>query len=647
MRPKRTVKPTQIFDNSVNISSRNKNKQKNSTKKNKNDIDPVNATVDDDDNGEMESGIDKEVNNGSLRSDEEDSSRVNQKKVKEESMGEDKDKQDDGLRSNVDDEVLIGMQDDETTREANSGVGTNSCTSPNVNTHNVINSHCENHANDSNEEIRNTNDKQTSYASSLTKSLFADGNKLFTIPTSINSKGEKVVLFDEELVMEGCDKWKLTVCGYFFGCKMHVNVLKYNIRRMWTRFGLEDIVVDSDEMCYFKFKDEEGMKYIIDQSPWIVNGKHLNVQKWDPEVVIEKETPCKIHVWIRLYNVPLKAWSIKGISAISSRVLVEVDAGKRYLDKIEINYVDAMNKVKMTKWVRVEYSWKPDKCDHCNKQGYKGNVMNIQQKYVVKQKLPESNCKEGDKGNPINVQDKGKSCETCNDSKRGEDMLEFDGDVCQDDRIIVDRYILRKMQPPPEEIQKWTYDMQQYFKFKWNYINRMEDSSDEEDILEENDAANDLVADETGGGDFNVTLNAAEHSSGSFGRTIDMVEFSDTINSLEVEDICSIALKVRLKSIQADVDKNPHDANLKNEAVLTLNEYVEAAKDEMKILHQKAKVKWLKEEDKNTAFFHGIIKSKRRKNRVEYIKDDDGVSYEGEAVPKQFVKHFENFFREI
>ncbi|GJZ46988.1 RNA-directed DNA polymerase, eukaryota, reverse transcriptase zinc-binding domain protein [Tanacetum coccineum] len=340
MRPKRTVKPTQIFDNSVNISSRNKNKQKNSTKKNKNDIDPVNATVDDDDNGEMESGIDKEVNNGSLR-----------------------------VMKKIVHECNMKKQDDETTRESNSGVGTNSCTSPNVNTHNVINSHCENHANDSNEEIRNTNDKQTSYASSLTKSLFADGNKLFTIPTSINSKGEKVVLFDEELVMEGCDKWKLTVCGYFFGCKMHVNVLKYNIRRMWTRFGLEDIVVDSDEMCYFKFKDEEGMKYIIDQSPWIVNGKHLNVQKWDPEVVIEKETPCKIHVWIRLYNVPLKAWSIKGISAISSRlgkplimdqmtsdmckvgsgrlgyarVLVEVDAGKRYLDKIEINYADAMN----------------------------------------------------------------------------------------------------------------------------------------------------------------------------------------------------------------------------------------------------------------------------------------------------------------
>ncbi|GKE41535.1 RNA-directed DNA polymerase, eukaryota, reverse transcriptase zinc-binding domain protein, partial [Tanacetum coccineum] len=290
-----------------------------------------------------------------------------------------------------------------------------------------------------------------SYVGTLTKNITADDNKLFNIPTSVNSKGEEVVLFDEDLVLEGCEKWKLTVCGYFVGCKMHINVLKYNINRMWTRFGLKDIVVDADEMCFFKFKDEEGMKYVIDQSPWIVNGKPLIVQKWDPENVIEKKTPCKIPVWIRLYNVPLEAWSIKGISAISSRlgrpimmdqmtsnmykkgsgrlgyarVLVKVDAGKEYLEKIEINYVDAMNKVKLTKWVKVKYSWKPDRCKHCkvgnegfvevknrkknnrnvagmnngtqgNKQSYKVNMMNIQQRYVVKQKAPEQKSKEGE-----------------------------------------------------------------------------------------------------------------------------------------------------------------------------------------------------------------------------------------------------------
>ncbi|GKG15991.1 hypothetical protein Tco_0358314, partial [Tanacetum coccineum] len=39
-----------------------------------------------------------------------------------------------------------------------------------------------------------------SYAGTLTKNIIAYDNKLFTIPTSVNSKGDEVVLFDEELV---------------------------------------------------------------------------------------------------------------------------------------------------------------------------------------------------------------------------------------------------------------------------------------------------------------------------------------------------------------------------------------------------------------------------------------------------------------
>nr|GFA51518.1 hypothetical protein [Tanacetum cinerariifolium] len=51
MRPKRTVKPTQIFDNSVNTTSRNNNKQKTVSKNNKNDSVMKDGTiVGDDDN---------------------------------------------------------------------------------------------------------------------------------------------------------------------------------------------------------------------------------------------------------------------------------------------------------------------------------------------------------------------------------------------------------------------------------------------------------------------------------------------------------------------------------------------------------------------------------------------------------------------
>ena len=70
--------------------------------------------------------------------------------------------------------------------------------------------------------------------------LCDDVNKLFFVPTCTNEKGDEVVRFEEELVREGCEKWKFTVCGYVVGCRMSVNELKYNIRRMWGRLGLRN-----------------------------------------------------------------------------------------------------------------------------------------------------------------------------------------------------------------------------------------------------------------------------------------------------------------------------------------------------------------------------------------------------------------------
>ncbi|GKA70908.1 RNA-directed DNA polymerase, eukaryota, reverse transcriptase zinc-binding domain protein [Tanacetum coccineum] len=460
----------------------------------------------------------KEVSDVSMRSDAEECIEGNQSNNQEDCNAMEKDKMNEGFKDNVVVEEVSEVQDKAELEDANgSGMDNVHCTFVN-NTNKVINSNVS--------KVSNV-ETPVSYVGTLTKNVTADDNKLFNIPTSVNSKGEEVVLFDEDLVLEGCEKWKLTVCGYFVGCKMHINVLKYNIKRMWTRFGLKDIVVDADEMCFFKFKDEEGMKYVIDQSPWIMNGKPLIVQKWDPENVIEKKTPCKIPVWIRLYNVPLEAWSIKGRLGYA-RVLVKVNAGKEYLEKIEINYVDAIKKVGNEGFVEVKNRKKNNgnvarmnNGTQGNKQSYKVNMMNIQQRYVVKQKALEQKSKEGrirvilTRGNQVlkameikgwnigskNIMEMRKNANKYAVLSEEVDDEELGDNVCQDDRLIVDRYILMKSKPPPEEMMKWTYDMKLYFKYRWDAVNRENENSDEEDIIEEVNAIKDFVADEIGGGD--------------------------------------------------------------------------------------------------------------------------------------------------
>nr|GEW21406.1 hypothetical protein [Tanacetum cinerariifolium] len=59
-------------------------------------------------------------------------------------------------------------------------------------------------------------------------------------------------------------------------------------------------------------------------------------------------------------------------------------------------------------------------------------------------------------------------------------------------------------------------------------------------------------------------------------------------------------LKDCLKECQVEVDRYPHDENIKTKSCKVLNEYYEAMNDENSLLMQKEKVEWLKDSDRNT-----------------------------------------------
>ncbi|GJR19680.1 putative ribonuclease H-like domain-containing protein [Tanacetum coccineum] len=91
-------------------------------------------------------------------------------------------------------------------------------------------------------------------------------------------------------------------------------------------------------------------------------------------------------------------------------------------------------------------------------------------------------------------------------------------------------------------------------------------------------------------------------------------------------------LRELLKESQAAVEKNPHDQNLRKKSIEIMEEYCVAVKDEEKLLAQKARIDWLNEGDKNSAFFHKIIKGRRSRNRflgnatnVSDISDSSGL----------------------
>nr|GEU79134.1 RNA-directed DNA polymerase, eukaryota, reverse transcriptase zinc-binding domain protein [Tanacetum cinerariifolium] len=102
----------------------------------------------------------------------------------------------------------------------------------------------------------------------------------------IDENGIEVVVFDDVMLAEGSKRWDLTLCGFFVGYNMSINELRYNLRRMWTRYGFKDIADCNNGVFFMKFHHEED----------------------------------KVPLWVRLCNIPMKAWTVKGISAIASRI---------------------------------------------------------------------------------------------------------------------------------------------------------------------------------------------------------------------------------------------------------------------------------------------------------------------------------------
>ncbi|GKB70991.1 hypothetical protein Tco_0932403 [Tanacetum coccineum] len=84
-------------------------------------------------------------------------------------------------------------------------------------------------------------------------------------------------------------------------------------------------------------------------------------------------------------------------------------------------------------------------------------------------------------------------------------------DGTKDKRIEVDKFISEQRQPTSNETKDWTYDMKEYFKYRWEDIQRkkyvIESESDTDIECEMNEADKNLVANEIDGVDTEVLFN--------------------------------------------------------------------------------------------------------------------------------------------
>nr|GEU38752.1 hypothetical protein [Tanacetum cinerariifolium] len=230
--------------------------------------------------------------------------------------------------------------------------------------------------------------------------------------------------------------------------------------------------------------------------------------------------------------------------------------------------------------------------------------------------------------------DKGKSM---NDNKVGQNRYSALNTMDMNDDLglstekmqMKDKYVERKEKPPATVFSTWNAAMIHYFKEKWDAsLEIIEEEM--EDVMENNS------------GDGIEMVQNVVHGIASNIRDMSTFKKQKEIRKL-IKDEKTEAIRVKLKNAQSLLDQFPHNDLIKEDDVKVLEEYNEDMKDEESLLFHKAKVNWMMEGDKNTAYFHTVVKEKFHRSRIVSICDEAGVRHENEHVVGQFVDHFQNF----
>ncbi|GKA34852.1 zinc knuckle CX2CX4HX4C containing protein [Tanacetum coccineum] len=191
-------------------------------------------------------------------------------------------------------------------------------------------------------------------------------------------------------VKEVSDRFENTLYGYFIGKRLAFPVVENYVKNAWKKFGLERVML-THGFFLFQFATKEGMDRVLEDGSWLIRLVPLFLNIWTPNTRLEKDTIISAPVWVKLYHVPIVAFSQVGLSLITSqlgkpimldaytssmcqkswgrntyaRALVEVSALNPLMESVvvAVPFLDGTGYSFET--VEVEYEWQPPRCDTC------------------------------------------------------------------------------------------------------------------------------------------------------------------------------------------------------------------------------------------------------------------------------------------
>ncbi|PWA81906.1 RNA-directed DNA polymerase, eukaryota, Reverse transcriptase zinc-binding domain protein [Artemisia annua] len=374
----------------------------------------------------------------------------------------------------------------------------------------------------------NTNvETQNPYVNVVLKNEARIDNHLIYIAPKISEEGIETVQFDVEIVQKGSIKWQTTLCGYFVGQNMSFNELRYHIRRMWGKFGFRELIVNESGVNLFKFKDIEGMSKVepsklpvwvklmsIPMEAWSIRYKCFSKQsRTDYARVLVEFDACKAlktEIKIEYTN---KEKVVKGTKQVSvvydwtpdsclhckvfGHSLEKCTKRPRTEEEIKAK-VEEEERVKRLNETKANKEAKNRQNKEGEWQQHKRNVQNKRNNYRQEYREKNAGVDKGknvvrevgvnrNNGNNASAPSGSKaSTSAVEETNKSKNQFEVLNSVMEDDnvelrmlkdRMVVDVFWNKKIQPNCNESSNWTQDMIRYFKDQWE-IDRLKEKEE-------------------------------------------------------------------------------------------------------------------------------------------------------------------------
>jgi len=185
---------------------------------------------------------------------------------------------------------------------------------------------------------------------------------------------------------DGRELWKSTLVGHFVGQKLPYPVVNSIAKRIWGSYGLSEVLSSDNGFFLFTFDSVDHATNLLERAPWHMANRPLVLKRWQPNMQFLKDDLVRVPIWVKLYNVPLEYWTVKGLSCVTSaigvplhtdfttlfskrlsyaRVCVEIDASKTLVKEYDLR---CPNGLFIT--ISADYEWIPSRCNNCNVFGH-------------------------------------------------------------------------------------------------------------------------------------------------------------------------------------------------------------------------------------------------------------------------------------